>query len=265
MERTIQTRLDENLEVNRENLLSKHSISKEGLNDSILKDISQNVYRNLIKRKRKKPKDRISVIAEFYPYTNIKLTVRKRKDTLFLRLSDILAGAPPEVLEAAISIILCQFLNVKVSEEQRRVYKDYIYNPEIRTKRRTVRQNRANKQITGPMGKIFDLDEVFNSINKQYFNGNINKPKLTWSARRSIRRLGHFDADLNILVVSQKLDNKKTPEYIIEYIVYHELLHGKYPGKYLDGRWVVHTKEFKQAEKEFIHYTKAIDWIKKMK
>jgi predicted metal-dependent hydrolase len=265
MDKTIQTRLDENLVLNRDDSISKHVQNKEEIINSILNQISQKVYSDLIKRKRKKPDHRISMVAEFYPYTNIKLTVRKRKDKLYIRISDILIGAPQDVLESAMSIILGQYLNLKVPDEQRKMYKDYIYNPEIRIKKRTVRQSRARKQTTGPIGKYFDLAEVFDSINRKYFHGNIAKPELTWSARRSVRRLGHFDSDLNTLVVSQKLDNKNTPEYIIDYIVYHELLHDKYPGRYLGGRWVVHTREFKQAEKKFNQYDEAINWIKKMK
>jgi hypothetical protein len=190
------------------------------------------------------------------------LTSRNRGNILFIRFSDILQEAPGEVLEGAAWFIISQQLNLKCPEEYREIYRDFIYSDRIRESKRIMRQERAMKKVTGTRGKTFDLQLIFQSINESYFNDICEKPTLTWSDKPSRNRLGHYDPDLNTLVISKRLDNDKTPDYVIEYVLYHELLHSKYPGKYIDGRWCVHTKEFKKAEKEFLKLKEAKDWLK---
>jgi hypothetical protein len=204
----------------------------------------------------------MEVRAEFYKYTNMKLTVRERNNRLFVRVSDALNTAPLVVLAAAAACIISKFLDTPAPPETRRIYRDYIYDPEIRAKVKKLRQRRAAKKINGVKGRYFDLDQCFEVVNIKYFQGKISKPILTWSASRSRSRLGHYDPDLDILVVSKKLDTKSTPGYVVEYIVYHELLHHCFPGKYSNGRRVVHSTEFNEAEQKFEEFKLVQEWLK---
>jgi hypothetical protein len=53
------------------------------------------------------------------------------------------------------------------------------------------------------------------------------------------------------------------PEFFVEYIVYHELLHALFPPVAAQGgRRDVHTAEFKRFEKKFPRYREAIEFEK---
>ena len=245
--------------------LSNQSTTEIENRSILLTTICQKVYLKLLARKRRKPRNSYKIKAEFYPYSNLKITLRLRKNCMHIRMSDILMDAPDEVLEAAAYSIIPKILKLKIQDQYREIYRNYIYSKKIRHKKKETRRVRANKNLSDPCGNNYDLNEIFIEINKIYFNSNLKKPILTWSKTKSRVRLGHYDPDLNILVISKKLDNKQVPKLIIDYILYHELLHMVYPGKYLNGKWTVHTKEFKNAEKEFKDLKTAKEWIKNNK
>src|SRR5881275_2169295 len=43
--------------------------------------------------------------VEFYPYSSLTLTIRRREEAVFVRLSDLLRRAPLPVLEAAAALL----------------------------------------------------------------------------------------------------------------------------------------------------------------
>lgn len=246
--------------------------------DQYLTELCTRVYNELIRNKNlqhKKPKPTraskrvqnysYNISAEFYPYTNIKLTVRQREDRLLIRMSDILSNAPDDILTSAATCIFSRFLRIECDSETRKMYRNYIYSNNIQSKVRNVRQRRAKKRVRGSRGKYFDLEDCFKKINLNYFNGTLSPPTLTWSVSQSRFRVGHYDSDLDTVVISRKLDRKNTPSYVVEYILYHELLHRRCPERFSDGRRRIHTAEFKRAEKLFIEYERAKQWLKNNK
>ena len=51
-----------------------------------------------------------------------------------------------------------------------------------------------------------------------------------WLERRAWRtQLGCFDPALNQIVLNRRLDHGAIPEYVVAYVLYHEMLHQKHP------------------------------------
>ena len=98
-------------------------------------------------------------------------------------------------------------------------------------------------------------------MNDLYFDGAIKKPILTWSVRETFRRLGHHDAAHETIVISKSLDNKKVPHYVVEFVVFHEMLHIFHPMKIQNGRRYHHTPAFRRDEKKFAFYEQSENWI----
>jgi len=48
----------------------------------------------------------------------------------------------------------------------------------------------------------------------------------------------------------------------VEYIVYHEMLHMRFPVERRGHRRVVHSREFREAEKQFPKYEQACRQLK---
>src|SRR6185295_16799276 len=69
--------------------------------------------------------------------------------------------------------------------------------------------------------------------------------------------LGHYDAPHNAIVLSRILDRPRTPRVAVEYVLYHEMLHLRFPAEHRGARRCVHTREFKAAEKQFEKFQEA--------
>ncbi|PYS86109.1 MAG: hypothetical protein DMF62_16955 [Acidobacteria bacterium] len=112
-----------------------------------------------------------------------------------------------------------------------------------------------------PDGDIYDLDEVFEDVNIKYFSNSIRRPNLSWSMRKTFRVLGHHDATQNKIVISRSLDTPETPRFIVEYVMFHEMLHIKHPTITINGRRYNHTSAFRFDEERFPFYRAAEKWI----
>jgi len=60
------------------------------------------------------------------------------------------------------------------------------------------------------------------------------------------------------IVVSKTLDAPEVPEWFVEFILYHEMLHIKHPARLVRGRRVYHTKAFRHDEQRFARYQDAL-------
>jgi predicted metal-dependent hydrolase len=65
-------------------------------------------------------------------------------------------------------------------------------------------------------------------------------------------------------VISRTLDDKKIPKYLLDYVMYHEMLHQKHGRLYKNGKNQVHTRNFKEDERRFSGYKKAKADLKKL-
>ncbi len=124
-------------------------------------------------------------------------------------------------------------------------------------------------------GKFFDLKEIFDNLNKEYFNGTISTA-ITWgrnirNGRRYIRfgsytekgRQEQGDGEYkDIIRIHPILDQEFIPGFFIESIVYHEMIHKLVKTRIDNGRRKIHTPEFKEIEKKFKDYEKAREWEK---
>jgi len=107
------------------------------------------------------------------------------------------------------------------------------------------------------IGKAVDLVKVFHKVNREYFSGEMNQPRLVWSARRSTRRMGSYDPESDTVTVNRRLDSKAIPPAAVEYIMFHELLHRKLGIRQSGSRRYAHTAAFKKAEVRFREKEKA--------
>jgi hypothetical protein len=119
-------------------------------------------------------------------------------------------------------------------------------------------------------GRIYDLELLYKKINKKYFNNEL-KLLITWfgdhlpqsSSRCS---LGLYYDAVKLVKVHRLLDAASVPSYVVEYIIYHEMVHAVCPA-YIDERGInrMHGREFKEVEQRFEKYHEAIFWLNENK
>ena len=92
------------------------------------------------------------------------------------------------------------------------------------------------------------LEESFDRVNKKYFFELVDKPNLMWGAE-SYRKLGSYDFHTDAISISRALMSKE--QSVLDYVMYHEMLHKKEKFESRNGRTHHHTYSFRKKEKQF--------------
>lgn len=204
-----------------------------------------------------------AIDIRFYPYVSINHTIRIRDGNIYVRIGEICREMPLNSHKGLAYILIGKLLRKKIPAGAREVYSGYVKTTEIREKAAHNKRTKGRKVVTTSKGSVYDLDEIFGGLNEQYFQGQIQKPVLTWSANKTYRILGHHDATHEHIAISRSLDSAAVPRYVVESVVYHEMLHIHHPTKHVNGRRYNHTAAFKRDERRFEHFDKAEQWIER--
>ncbi len=203
------------------------------------------------------PENKISSIrVSFYPYSQIKHTLRIRNGKITVRIASSFQDAPIEVQEALANILIAKLLKKPIPKSNKKLYLSFIANLKP-----SALQNRY-RNLKPAKGKFYDLEKIFDKLNERYFQNKLSKPILGWSMKKSSQKLGRYDFVNKTLIINSTLDDSKVPEYVLEMVMYHEMLHIKHlftKGK--NGKKCFHTAAFRKEEKKFEHFEKAQDWL----
>ena len=201
--------------------------------------------------------------VRFYPYIGINHTIRVRGGKVFVRLAEICREMPMPAQRALAYILVAKLLRKKLPPRAREIYSDFIKTEEIRDRAVANKRARGRKIITSAQGDVYDLSEIFDALNHSYFKNSLPKPVLSWSSRKTYRILGHHDSTHETVIVSRSLDDRKVPRFVVEYVVFHEMLHIFHPTEHRDGRRFNHTPAFRRNERKFRYFEAAEDWIER--
>lgn len=141
-----------------------------------------------------------------------------------------------EGISKEIQIGLIQGLMLKIFKERKRTINMDLYNSFMR-----------NLHISIPKTNIQPiLEESFNRVNEKYFLGMMEGPNLVW--HNSIGKLGSYEYGSDTISISRILlqDMK-----VLDYVMYHEMLHKRYKFNSSNGRTCHHSREFREEEKKF--------------
>ncbi len=166
---------------------------------------------------------------KFKPYN---ANVRYLRNTIQFNLSKKWKGVSREI-----QIGLIQGLLLRIFKIKKKTTNIDLYNIFMR-----------NIHIAVPKTKTdYVLESSFNRVNEKYFYGLIERPNLAWGGD-SLRKLGSYEYGSDTITISRIFyDN----EMLLDYIMYHEVLHKKHKFKDKNGRNYHHTKHFRRDEKEF--------------
>ena len=204
------------------------------------------------------------ISIRFRRFTSLNTTIRLRQGGIFVSLSDLLEGAPESVLRSIAHILLAKLYKKPIDAAHNVRYKRFASSAAVTRQTELIRYARGTKRISGPEGRFFHLEEVFDSLNQRFFGGLLGRPNLTWSEHHAKRSLGHYDAAHNTIVVSKVFDRPSSPRYAIEYLLYHEMLHLKHPVRMRGLRRCVHSAAFKAEESLFPQLKEALAFIRRL-
>jgi len=113
-------------------------------------------------------------------------------------------------------------------------------------------------------GAWVDLEESFHRVNRDYFNGALPAPHLAWSRRVRRQEFGRYDAPGDTVWLNPILDDAQLPPFVIDFVVYHELLHKALGIRVRAGRRQVHSPAFRKAERRFARFAEAEARLKRL-
>lgn len=198
-------------------------------------------------------------VVEFYPYTTLKQTLRFHGEQARVRLAEALDGAPLAVLEAAAQLLLARAYRLPVPPAAARLFRDYALRAS--TRRRLARVRRRRAAPARCHGQAFSLQQLFDRLNQRYFAGRLRPPELCWSTRPWRQQLGVCDPVLGRITLNCRLDDPGVPRFVVEYVLYHEMLH--LVQTHRAGLWACrfHSPHFRRAEQRFAFYRAARRWL----
>ena len=230
-----------------ENNLSKHIMTLKTLYEQFALN-QRKIFRN------KKISDiRIYFISSLYSISSNSTSMR-------LSLNEGYIGVPDEVLKA-----LCSVIFKGKNKEYVKLLRSYSETETFREINRSVNNQKGTNVISNSIGQYFDLDKIFWKVNSEYFYNQMSKPNLTWNRQLTKRKLGHYNLDTDTVMISIALDKNETPDFIIEYVMYHELLHKKLGIVKKGNKRYAHTSVFHNEEKKFKQYEKVKMYLNKNK
>ena len=212
-----------------------------------------------------KPRTPLPVIkVEYCKFAGANSFIKLTDGQLDVRVTDILEGAPYAIQEALAHILLSKLFRKPVQKQYSSRYRSYFNRVEMRRTMHLVRQQRGRKHVSGPEGEHHDLCALFEELNVRFFNGLMARPNLGWSRKVARSILGHFDPSHNTIIISRIFDKPEIPKRALDYVMFHEMLHLRYPVESRGARRCIHTPEFKAAEKQFPDLKQAKELLKSL-
>ena len=202
--------------------------------------------------------------VEFYPYNNLVLTIRRREESVYVRFSDLMRQCSLPVLEGAAALLLSRIYRRKAPKSLVQPYLDYTRSQRTRQRIQRMRRTRVRPAASNPQGIHFDLSEMFDSLNGKFFEGTLERPHLGWSTRSWRRQFGCYDPGPNQILLNRRMDHPFVPQYVVEYVLYHEMLHVKHPTRRSGCSLVSHSREFRAEEKLFPQFDRARGFLDRL-
>jgi hypothetical protein len=114
-------------------------------------------------------------------------------------------------------------------------------------------------------GRAHDLAPIYRLLNQRFFDDAV-AAEIGWGRaplrrrRRSIK-MGVYFHETRTIRIHPALDRPEVPAYVVEFIVYHEMLHQICPAEELaGGRKRIHTRAFRAREQLHPDHRRAVAW-----
>lgn len=144
---------------------------------------------------------------------------------------------------------------VVLGRADRRLLRSLPEYPEWRAMDQALRE--LSGQVDRTAGAFHDLAASFRRVNVAYFEGRLTAPRLTWNRIFTGRKFGHYEPRRDQILLSCSLDRGDVPAWVVDFVMYHELLHRVLGVQENNGRCEAHTPEFRARERRYGQFEAA--------
>jgi hypothetical protein len=195
------------------------------------------------------------------------LSVRPLRGTaaIDLRIHRCFGDASEEILQAVAAFILCRKGSDGSRQALARLRQHF-------TERRGSVPRSERRLCLEPRGATCDLRPLAAALDRRYFGGEL-RVDITWGkaatggaachrGRTATLQLGSYSYEDRLIRIHRLLDREDVPRYVIEAVIFHELLHAAMPPVTQGSRRLYHTAEFRRRERLFPAFEQADRWVK---
>lgn len=197
--------------------------------------------------------------VRFRPYAGVRATIFDRRGHYEVRMGEILRDAPAEVHESLAKILLAKIdRRLRILPPDRAPYGAWMRSPAVAERHDALRRARGRKRLGPARGTVYDLEVLYDRINRDWFGDSLPRVRLGWSLRPSRHLYGHHDPAHGAIVINRLLDHPRVPQAVVASILLHEMLHVKFGVRYAaGGRRVLHPPELRAEERGHPDYPAA--------
>jgi hypothetical protein len=181
------------------------------------------------------------------------VSFRRLSTTLKIRVHHMFLDAPEPVVQAIADY---------AGRGRRRA--GVVLDEYIRGRQPLIRQGDRGDGTLNPDGCTFDLQEIYDRVNRTYFHrlisARIGWGRMPGKRRRKSIRLGVYNHQSREIRIHPALDRPEVPDFFLEFIVFHEMLHQLFPNCGRGARRVHHSKAFRERERAYPYYEAALAW-----
>lgn len=157
--------------------------------------------------------------------------IRMRGSNIVVNMSRNWRGVSLEIQKGLVQELLVRLFKVKTNTISMDLYHNFIKSlPKV-----------APKTQSHPI-----LEQSFNRVNEAFFAGIIDRPNLRLGS--GVLRLGTYEYATDTVTITEMLLDH--PE-LMDYVMYHELLHKKHQYSSKSGRHAHHSRKFREDERKF--------------
>ena len=179
-----------------------------------------------------------------------RVSVFRELETIKVRVHRMFVKAPEEVIRQ-----LALYIDTEDADASRAL-DQYIARIEDGDRHQPSQSIRTS-------GAVYDLQARFDALNLRFFQGRV-QARITWrkpARSKTSMRLGLYVVEDRLIRISPALDRSFVPEWVVDWIIFHEMLHSVYPPIRKNGRWVFHHPEFLTEERKFPNVKLAQKWV----
>lgn len=201
------------------------------------------------------------VKARFHPFKEFKAQWQRCGDKIDFLVTDYMEPASPELITDFAGCLLKRVGKRQKSEMYTERMKGWMLSDEFVAKNRPLYLRRSRNITCKPTGRVHDLHEGLERLKAAGLVQPTRDPFMTWTKRPNLQRLGYTSVLMNVVAISSAMDDDRVPEYVSDYVLYHEMVHIS-DGLRSSGSY--HDSEFHRRERMFPQWREAEVWLKRL-
>ncbi len=198
-------------------------------------NLAEKSIRELFPEKKEKRRIKLKYSNRFSEYN---ANVKYNNEEIIFSLSKKWDEVSPEIQQGLIEHLLCKMYGEKKKSIKQDLYRSFMKN---------LSEYSRVKEQEEYLKKRFEI------INNKYFFGLMSEANIKWG-REATTKLGHYEYATDTIVISsifKEAKIKKEVEELLDFVIYHEMLHKKHKYNHKKERSRHHTRAFREDEKKW--------------